>query len=235
MKGKTKMATKQKAAEAEQEATESKRAEREARNEALSPQIVEMRENGAKWSEIQETLGIAQGRAMLLFLKATTAPKERINGKTDEELAAKIVKARNEDKLSWGQISARSGIGEGRARSLFEQASGESARGNRVGRGGRYPDGDTPPAKETKAKAPAKKAAAKKAAPTNPRFGLSPDELSEAITGKTISFRRNGKSVRAKVAEVTDVTGTGAEAEITLTTEKGAEVTVVNSDISKVV
>jgi len=236
------------AAEAPEETTvEERKAAREAKNSILRDQIVKLRdEDEKKWDDITTELDVAQGKAMYLYLQAHVAPKDRIKAKTDEDMAAAIVKARDEDLLSWAQISVRSGVVEGRCHRLYEQATGESTLGNRIGKGGRYPDGVTPPTRSAEGaenavkKAAAKKAAAKKApvkkatpAAESPLFTMDGPTLAKHLIGKTIAFKVDGAAKRASVAGAT-VVGTGPSAVVTITTAKGGEATLTLDTITKV-
>jgi hypothetical protein len=196
-------------------------------NLAIGKQIVDLRDNQElSWADISDQLGIGQGKAMLLHMYASVEPSDRITARNDEELGKKIAKAR-ESGLSWGQIMARTGLGEGKCRSLFEAASGESSMGNRIGKGGRYPSGDAPVKKATVAKkaaakkgaAPAKAAAAKKgAAPTTalppantPLADYTLPQLQRRLNGTIVTINGEGGSVsRIKVKAVTRKTNDGS-------------------------
>ena len=98
------------------------KAERAAKNGELTAKVVEMREGGSKWGEIAEALDITPGKAMFLEMKAQVAdnPKLAIKFSGDEDLTTKVIAARNDDMLSWGQISARTGVSEGKLKKLWE-------------------------------------------------------------------------------------------------------------------
>lgn len=224
--------------------------ERKAARADLAQQIVEAREAGDKWEDIASKFGTSTGRAMLLHMEATVRPKDRIKAANDEELANKIAEARNEERLSWGQIMARTGLSETRCRSLYESATGLSTRGNRVGKGGRYPDGTIPPARGGEHKeAAAKRATAKKAPATKAPAAKSPaipqsaakiakmesvKEIADAVVGKAVTFKQGGKQTRVKVADLLDVTGTGESAELTVSDADENETTILVSNILKV-
>lgn len=126
------------------------KAERAAKNGELTAKVVEMREGGSKWGEIAEALDITPGKAMFLEMKAQVAdnPKLAIKFSGDEDLTTKVIAARNDDMLSWGQISARTGVSEGKLKKLWEAGGG--AKGHRIGKGGRFPAGVERPEKTTK-------------------------------------------------------------------------------------
>lgn len=118
----------------------------------LAKQVVKLRDKGEKsWAEIGEELEIAPGKAMLAYDFAQVGDDEVVTAKNEEELGKKIAKMRDTEGLSWGKIMARTGRGEQNCRSLYEAATGESTKGNRIGKGGRYPNGMTPPTKVAKA------------------------------------------------------------------------------------
>lgn len=219
----------------------------------VTEQIVELRNEGGKWEEIAATVGLSTGKTMLLYMQATVRPKDRIKGKTDEELAAAIVSARDEDQLSWGQIMVRSGLPETRCRKIYEETTGTSTRGNRIGKGGRYPDGVTPPARASEpkekavkkaaakkapaAKAPATKAPAKKApakSAGSKLAAMSDTELSSHIMGKTITYKNAGQQFKVKVADVLDYTGEGADAEVTVENTDGNQAIITVGSIVRV-
>lgn len=217
--------------------------------EDIGPEVVRLRDvEELAWQVISEQVGKGQGKVMLAYMIAKVNPKDRIKGKDDEELAAKIVKARNEQLLSWGQIMARTGLSEGKCRKLFEDASGETTRGHRIGRGGRYPGETERPAKAPKVAkpvtAPGEKAvsarAKKAAAPTKaaaPAAGSPPkllvdmteEELSARITGKTISVTKGSGLERIKVETVKSLKDGAVE----LFNDKGQSRTIRITDIKK--
>ncbi len=161
----------------------------------LANRIKKLKDSGKTWDEISEEVEIGVGKAMLLNMFARVDEDDRIpTTGSDEQVGKRIVKARAEG-YSWGAIMARTGIGESRLRTLFELASGESASGNRIGKGGRYP-GDVNPNEDDeederparKAKPAAKATAAKPAAPSGD--GLA------AMTLKQLQARLDGKKIK---------------------------------------
>lgn len=132
----------------------------------LGGKVQKLREAATQvpWAEVSSKLGASQGKCMLAYLYVTTAPKDRIKGKTEDDLKKNVVAARKSG-LSWGIISARSGMPESWCRRSFEELTHTSTKGNRIGKGGRFPDGAPGVKKAAAKKAPAKKkAVAKKAA-----------------------------------------------------------------------
>lgn len=201
------------AAKAEKEPKEegpSAREVREARYAELTPQIVEARESGEKWNEIAERLGIAEGLAMQLFNNDQVKPKDRIKGDEDE-VAAGIVSARNDDQQSWGLIAARAGMPESRVRKIYRDTTGDSDKGNRIGKGGRYPAGVTPPEKPAKA---AKKASSK-SKETSKWDGMDAQAIADELGGKQVTIKVNGKNKVVKGLEIDDIVGEGPDAEVT--------------------
>lgn len=216
------------------------REERLAARKELGETIVELREGGAKWEEIAGEVGTSTGRAMLIYFEATVKPKDRIKGANDEELGEKIAAARDDDKLSWGQIMARTGLSETKCRKLYEEATGNSTRGHRIGKGGRYPDGTTPPPRPAKTREkPAKKAAAKKApakasgpaAAAKKIAGLSEiSDIADAVKGKMVTHA-DGK---VRVGDLLDVTGEGLEMVLEIEDTNGDEHSISVNTIAKV-
>lgn len=150
-------------------------------------EIVDLREQGKKWVEISDIMGIPSGKLMLMHDYATVKPKDRVKNAT----GADIANLRDKLSLSWGAISARTGYPEGSCRSLYEEHTGNSTKGNRIGKGGRYSKGEAAPAKAEK---PTKKAAkatpgtTKKSAPgavASKRKPVDfPDQTLEAVSTK---------------------------------------------------
>lgn len=160
----------------------------------LAEKIVQMRGDGAKWHEIGNKLEIPNGKAMLYFDIATIRPKDKVKNATPED----IVRLRDADTISWGHISAMTMIPESRIRTIYTEATGKSTKGNRIGKGGRYPanfNGDRAP-KAAKAKAAAKPAAAKKVKEQTPAvkevFAKSDVEIKDHLTRRRIRVATGG-------------------------------------------
>lgn len=210
-------------------------------SEDLGERVVELRDGGMNWAEIKEEVGGALGKIMLAHARATVTPREKIKWKTEEELAEAVVSAR-QDGLSWGKIMVRAGISEGKARSVYEESTGESTRGLRVGKGGRYPAGEEPPepepkpAKKTKTKTKAvedllpKTGKRKPPAPVQNLQDMDLEELSERLTGKKITVGRGSKNVVIGVREVTGLEGGDLEF---VDAKTGSARTVPVKDIAK--
>lgn len=211
--------TKQSAAAAKKAELEAKKAEKAESNGKMTEQVLEMREDGKKWQEIADELGITPGKAMFLDMKAAVAssPKLKITWKDDAELAEAITNARTEDMLSWGQISARTGLSEGKLKKVFASAAGDMAKGHRIGKGGRFPKGVEPPPKPAKA---TKAAGTSKATGTanKPLVKVTDlEEMGTRLNGKTIKVTRNGKDVKLGVKTVKDL----ANGTVTFISDRG--------------
>lgn len=219
--------------------TSEARAARETRDAELTAQILELRDSEEKtsWFDIASQLEIGQGKAMFLYMIAHVDPSDVITFKDDDDLAAKVAKLRDDKKLSWGILAARSGVSEGKLKNLYEAATGVTAIGNRIGKGGRYPTGADRPAPAPKA---AKTAKAAKAAKATEQEDLSSVELPPKgtpladFTLKQLQARLNGKVIKVgrpngltpetvKVTRVTKV----KDGEITLTDFSGKTRTVL--------
>ena len=142
-------------------------------DEALAKEIKKLRDSKPKktWAEVSDKVGEPVARCMLLYEFADVKPSERISG-SEAEVGRQIVKARDKEKQSWARIMARTGQTEGFCRRAYEEATGKSTKGHRIGKGGRYPDstGSRPRKTSGKAKtgkkAPAKKTSVRKVSGT---------------------------------------------------------------------
>jgi hypothetical protein len=140
--------------------------ERAARNEALTKQIVKLRDSGSKWQEISDEVGVAVGRAIFLYEAANVDDKDRIRFKNDEDLAGKLLKLRG--TTSWGRLSQRTGVGEAKLKRLYAEAGGDV---QRIGKGGRHAGAEGASAAKSapRTRTKAAKPAAEKAALAGPR------------------------------------------------------------------
>lgn len=167
----------------------------------ISERIVKLKDvDGKTWAEISEAVGKPMGKCMFLYEVASVTPKTRITAKTEEELDAKIAKAR-EDGLSWGVIAARSGKSEGYCKAAFSRISGESAKGHRIGKGGRFPDGEGGTPKEPGAKKAS--GAVKKASKAKPVKKVAKKALAAKKTAgavKSAAVKKAAKKTAKKVA-----------------------------------
>ena len=108
--------------------------------------------DGLKWDEIAEQMESTPGKCILAHMYGTLPDEDKVTG-TMAQRSKAIPNLRDKDLLSWGQISVRVDMPESRVRAVYRDLTGNNDRGNRVGRGGKYPaDVDAPPrAKREKA------------------------------------------------------------------------------------
>ena len=195
---------------------------REAKAEArraLRVPVFDMRESGASWRDIVDAVGWdytdAEGRLQFLYFQedAERDPSLQITFRTRAELGKKVVRARDNQLLSWGKIAAYARdadgneVSESLVKAVYEETTGESVVGNRIGKGGRLV-GDAKPRAKAATRRPAKaapkvkangrkaKAEAPAAAPSGRRRVARPT-AEPATTGK----RRTAKSAAAPVAK----------------------------------
>jgi len=159
--------------------------------------IVSLRNKESTWADIAEAVDLPQGKCMFLYDQATVSSSERITGKTEDDLKRKIAKGRQEG-LSWGVLSARSGKSEGYCRKAFEEVTNESARGSRVGKGGRYPEGEAP-AKAAKSTKKAAKKTAKASKTVKKASGKAPAKKATKAT-KAMKAKKSTKKTSKKEA-----------------------------------
>ena len=95
--------------------------------------------DGESLQDIADDLGITDtGKAWLAneVAKVALDASLRISTKgSDDAFAARVVKARDTDLLSWGSISARTGVSEPKLRSIYAEATGESHLSISTGKG----------------------------------------------------------------------------------------------------
>jgi hypothetical protein len=191
----------------------------------LADQVVKLRDDeGKKWDEINEITGVATGKCMLAYSWAKVPKGERIKNAT----AADVVRLRDEQSLSWGEISARTSINENACRSMYEEATKRSTKGNRIGKGGRHP-GSAEGAEPKAAKAPR---AAKPAEPAHDLFAdLSDEEVAERLSGYAIKVDTGSGVEPMKVKAVKKVAKGKA---ILVDAESGASRTIKLAQISQI-
>lgn len=130
------------------------------RLDAQADKIIKMRDSGKVWKDIAETVGATVGQVIFTYEKNTVKNSERI-----KDITAKDVVRLRKEGVSWGRISVRGGITETKARSMFEEATGDPSLGQRIGKGGRHPGGSNVVSlRERQVAKAAGKGAAKKAA-----------------------------------------------------------------------
>lgn len=200
----------------------------------LIDQVMELRSDDKSWSEVSDALSIGQGKAMYMEMIGNVDDDTLIDSDSLSEtaLAKAIVAAREKEKQSWGQISARTlgKVGEGKVRSLYESASGKSASDSEIGKGGLRAgaNGSAAPAKKASA---GKKAPAKKAGAVSDGKKLLKDmDLSE------LQARLDGVKIQNPAGDIINVESVSALASGTMTyvdgtTGKKAKIKVV--DIKK--
>lgn len=151
----------------------SKREAQAARDAELTTKVVERRGNDEKWGEIADALHITPGKAQFLMMKHEVAEGDvpSIRHRNDAELLAGIRKAReaNNEYSSWGWISARTGVSEGKVKAIATEA-GMNVKGSNVAvaraeanGGGKKSDKKTGTQRQTGGKAKGSKAAKAKA------------------------------------------------------------------------
>lgn len=177
----------------------------------VGEKIVQLRNDGAKWGEIAASLGLPGGKALLYYEIASVNPKQRIKNAAP----ADVVRLRDEQGLSWGRIVALTMIPESRLRSIYEEATGNSTKGNRIGKGGRYPNGTDRP--EPKVKTPrepkAPKAAKEKAEPKATERsataaaldGMDAEGIMTHLTGRGVQVQGKTGPVVVKIRSVKTV------------------------------
>jgi hypothetical protein len=116
--------------------SQSKTEARQARDAEMTERMLELREEGESWSTIGEDLGITPGKAQFLLMlhKVATGEVKRLPFRNDDELAAKIAKARDaaDEFSSWGWISARTGVSEPKLKRLHEENSNWTPRSDNI-------------------------------------------------------------------------------------------------------
>jgi hypothetical protein len=203
----------------------------------LGKRAVKLRDkDGLPWFEIAQQLEVPQGKALAAY-EVASWPDAKVFKGTEAKVAAEIVRLRDKEALSWARIAARVDVTEARCRTIYEETSGKAHRGNRIGKGGRYPSDVERPATKAPAKATGttKKAAAKKA-PAKAEGGggrsvnkqlaihqMSKDQLTARLTGKVIKFDHNGRVKTMKVGEVVNLAKKGGN--LTVADAKGNEFT----------
>lgn len=219
-----------------------------AEDKALAKQdkeIVRLRNDETSWADIAEAMDMSQGKAMFRYMVATLADEDEITFTTEAALTKAIVKARDVELQSWGQISARTRgtVAEGKVRALYADATGKNPSDTRIGKGGRANGGaaEGAPAKAAKAAkaAPKKAAGGKKAAAASPTPAdgakliseMNLDELQGRLNGATILVKTSpNKETRIKVGEIDDLTN----GVISLSTAEGKDLKVKVAQIAKV-
>ena len=204
----------------------------------VGKKIQKMRDkDGLGWFEISQQVKLPQGKTIAAY-EVAAWPENKVFKGTDAAVAKEIVRLRDKESLSWARIAARVDITEARCRTIYEATSGTPHRGNRIGKGGRYPSDVERPATKAPAKpkatstkkAPAKSApakegngAAKSTKKAVPIHQMSQDQITARLTGKVIKFDHNGRVKTMKVGNVVNLSKKGGD--LTVADAKGTEFT----------
>lgn len=104
----------------------------------LVEQVMKLRnDEEKKWDEINEITGVATGKLMLAYSFGSLAKKDMIKNAT----SADVVRLRDVESLSWGDIMVRTLLNEGTVRRLYTEGTKVDTKGLRIGKGGRHPGG----------------------------------------------------------------------------------------------
>lgn len=177
--------------------------QREAVRQEKIKQVLSLKTKGdLKWPEIAKEVGLSIGRCQMLF-KIGEAQRD---GTVQKPTPAKVLKDRDQGKMSWDAIAVKYGMDKPNAQRLYREAGG-NPHTSFIGKGGRYYDyqDQRPDAKKAAPKqsgavgktAAAKKAAAKKA-PAAPKAAAEPKVNSlfaEDAPADTIKAKINGKRI----------------------------------------
>lgn len=95
-------------------------------NAANTERIIELRDAESSWAEIAEELSITPGKAQYLMMLHLVSEGEvpAITFRNDDDLIRKCAAARAkaDQYSSWGWISARAGVSEGKIKGLLEES-----------------------------------------------------------------------------------------------------------------
>ena len=184
--------------------------------DTLQEQIVKLRNEGHKWADIADAVGVPPGKCMLEYDRATIPARDRVKNATPE----KIVELRDSG-LSWGKIMAMTGLPETKARSMYTEGSGIDTLGHRIGKGGRFP-GNGQDADGQRVK-PAKGTTKKTVAPSAAVVALT--ELVDADDLEGVQNAITGRALKLADGEVVKIRSVRAV--------KNGAVLVVNDETSK--
>jgi hypothetical protein len=206
----------------------------------LPKKVQKLRDGGAHWDAIADELGERSGKCMLAYEFAVVEKSDLITG-TDAAVHKAIVAARDKQKQSWAVISARTDLPESKCRAIYDPEG--HGRGNRIGKGGRFPSDAERPARTPKAKgekaapkaagkrAPAKTTGVKTEQKKVPIDKMNLDQITARLTGKVIGVQANGdaRAKSMKVATVVSLSKAGGE--LTFEDAKGNEHSVSVKEI----
>lgn len=106
-------------------------------------QALRLHQSGKKMQEILEAVEMNYSQVWLFITDAELPDSERIKEK--DRTPATVRSLRDDSENSWGMIQVRFGyreFSEGAIRKMYEEASGDRSIGLRIGRGGRFLNGD---------------------------------------------------------------------------------------------
>jgi hypothetical protein len=112
----------------------------------LLVKAVELKEKGRGWKEIKAQIPLTHqklDRAWYLngLLEAGKVERTKFAGMTEAAQGVRVAALRAEG-LSWGQVSLRIGVSEGRTQGIFERTTQVAAQGTRTQKGGRFFKGE---------------------------------------------------------------------------------------------
>lgn len=102
--------------------------------------LIDLRSGGVAWKVALATTGISYANGWLIVERAgleAMGLTVDTTGMTEAEIKAEIKTLRDRD-ASWGTIMVTLDITEGKARKIWESASGVHSEGTRTGKGGRF-------------------------------------------------------------------------------------------------
>ena len=98
------------------------------KREALLAQVMDLVDgDGLSFDEAAKQLKVNRSTVIDLHVIGSVKPKDRIKG-SEEEVAAEIVRQRDEENVAWHVIAARAGVTKTRARAIYEETSGSDSR-----------------------------------------------------------------------------------------------------------
>lgn len=168
----------------------------------LVKQLIKLRDDEEKkWGEISEIVGVPVGKCMLVYSSGKVKKADRIKDATP----ADIKRLRDKDRISWNDISVRCGIPESACRRMYREVGGQD-RGDRIGKGGRYPGEQKPPTPKGEKSAAGSKSKTKATPAVDLFKDLDADAITKKLTGYAIKVNvGNGAQDLIKVKSVKKV------------------------------
>lgn len=171
-------------------------------DKSMADRIVALRDkDGKDWGAIAVASKTTVGKALLLYKTAKLTTKEKITG-TDAEVGKAIVRLREKDMMSEGDLMARTGFAPGKLHRVYEDASGKPWGDFRIGKGGRTPSSSngSKPASKKVASNGAKKST-KKSSRSSTRVtsfeNMTDEQASAALEGRVLTIvSRSGAKPR---------------------------------------